>query len=46
MDIKDRIIRLVIKIKNGLLVISAAHPSEKKSDEIRKRFEEESEKEE
>jgi hypothetical protein len=40
MDIKDRVLRLIIKIKNGLLVISAAHPSEQKSAEIKKRFEE------
>lgn len=40
LDIKDRVIRLIIKIKNGLLVISAAHPGEQKAEEMRRKLEE------
>lgn len=39
-DIKDRVIRLIIKVQNGFLVISAAQAGPKKSEEIKKKFEE------
>lgn len=39
-DIKDRVIRLIIKVQNGLLVISAVEAGPKKSEEVKKKFEE------
>lgn len=39
-DIKDRIIRLIIKVQNGLLVILAVQAGPNKSEEIKKKLEE------
>ena len=39
-DIKDRPIRLIIKVTSGVLVISAAHPSAKKARAMLERYKE------